>query len=145
MSQYTVQFAQPGDQEHCERIDRTMGFETARTIHQQAIAQGRALVARHADQVVGYLRYGFLWDGELPVIQMIRIVPEGRRRGVGRALMLALEQHLKQQQISRLLSSTDETNRHSLLFHQALGFQECGKLAINLDGTQEISLQKALQ
>jgi L-amino acid N-acyltransferase len=144
MSQYIVQFAQAEDQEHCERIDKIMGFDPARMIHQQAIAERRTLVARSEDQTVGYLRYGFLWDGELPLIQMIRVVPEGQRRGVGRALISTLEQHLKQQRLFRLLSSIEETNRRSLLFHQALGFRECGRLDINLDGTQEVFVKKAL-
>lgn len=145
MSQCIVQFAQAEDQEHCERIDKIMRFDPARMIHQQAIAEGRTLLACYEDQIMGYLRYGFLWKGELPLIQMIRVVPEGQRRGVGRALILTLEQHLKQQQIFRLLSSSEETNRRSLLFHRALDFQECGKLDINLDGTQEIFLKEALQ
>jgi ribosomal protein S18 acetylase RimI-like enzyme len=145
MSQCTVQFAQPEDQEHCERIDKIMGFDPAGMIHQRAIAEGRTLVAHYKDRVVGYLRYGFLWDSELPLIQMIRVVPEGQRQGVGKALISTLEQHLKRQRIFRLLSSIEETNQNSLLFHRALGFRECGTLDINLDGTQEVFVKKSLQ
>lgn len=139
-----VSIAQPEDQEQCEHIDEIMGFEVERMVHQRAIAEGRTLIARSEDRVVGYLRYGFLWDGELPLIQVIRVLSEGRRQGVGRALVLSLERHLKQQQLFCLLSSTDDTNRNSLLFHRALGFRECGRLTINQDGTQEIFLKKEL-
>ncbi len=144
MSQWSITFASPEDQEGCEQIDKMMGFETVSAVHKRAIAEGRTLVARDEGRVIGYLCYGFLWDGELPLIQMIRIAPEVRRRGVGKALIMALEQHLRQQQFSYLLSSTDDTNNNSLRFHQSLGFVACGRLAINEDGTQEIFLKKAL-
>jgi hypothetical protein len=49
-----VSFALPEDQQHCERIDRIMGFEVASSIHQQAIAEGRTLVARYEGRIIGY-------------------------------------------------------------------------------------------
>ncbi len=93
--------------------------------------------------MAGYLRWGHFWDDELPYIQMIRIIDEYRRMGIGRRLLRHLEVELKKRGATMLLSSTDETNDISMRFHEAQGFQACGMLCIPGD-PQEILLLKRL-
>jgi L-amino acid N-acyltransferase YncA len=144
MEDVTINLAHTDDIEHCALIDKQMGVDTPASLWQQAVHEGRVLIATMHAHVVGYLRYGYLWDGELPYIQLIRVEPISRQQGVGKKLIRALEDILKQQGMHYLLSSTEASNSNSLLFHQALGFQECGKLDINQDGTLEIFLKKTI-
>ncbi len=136
--------ANADDIAQCALIDRNMGFYTNSSIWQKATNDGRLLIAKINSQVVGYLRYGYLWDEELPCIQMLRVDQISRKKGVGKKLIQALEDILKQQGIKYLLSSTDVSNTNSLLFYKALSFQECGNLDINQDGILEVFLKKKL-
>jgi L-amino acid N-acyltransferase YncA len=132
------------DIKQCALIDKEMGFTTPPGIQERAKAEKRLLVAKERNRVIGYLRYGYVWDGELPYVQMLRVRPTFQRKGVGKKLIEFIEQEVKKQKMKALLSSTDDNNNNSLLFHQALGFVECGRLDVNQDGLMEIFLMKKL-
>jgi len=56
------------------------------------------------------------------------VVPEARRRGVGRALVAAAEQWGRDQACTEFASDTQSDNRVSAAAHQALGFIEVGSV-----------------
>jgi aminoglycoside 6'-N-acetyltransferase I len=56
------------------------------------------------------------------------VVPEARRRGVGRALVAAAEEWARQQGCTEFASDTRPENRESIAAHLALGFQDAGTL-----------------
>ena len=132
------------DVEGCQNIDSQMGFNTLQTIFDEAVKSHRLFVAIENGSVVGYLRYGYIWDGEVAYIQMIRVHKTHQKKGVGRELVQTLERNLKETNVFLVLSSTDESNKNSYKFHIALGFQACGQLAINKDQQQEIFFKKKL-
>jgi ribosomal protein S18 acetylase RimI-like enzyme len=128
---YEIALGEVEDSCGCHVVDESfhLGFKTNDGVFQRAIDQKRLLVGRDgAQHVIGYLRWGYFWDDELPYIQMIRIIDRYRRNGVGRSLVGYLEAQLSEQGKTHLLSSTDETNEASIKFHERLGFQVCGRL-----------------
>lgn len=70
------------------------------------IDAGEVIVAELQSLPVGYLRLEYLWS-KLPYIGLIRVLPEARRRGVGRALLRFLEMELHEAGHRVLLSSSE--------------------------------------
>ena len=56
------------------------------------------------------------------------VIPEGRRRGIGRALVSSAEQWARQQGCSEFASDTSPENSGSIAAHVALGFAKAGSL-----------------
>jgi aminoglycoside 6'-N-acetyltransferase I len=54
------------------------------------------------------------------------VAPDGRRRGVGRALVRAVEQWARGQGCTELASDTAVDNEASTAAHRAVGFEEVG-------------------
>ena len=69
-----------------------------------------------------------LWD-TIPLCLMVRVRSDWWRQGVGRALYAAVEGTFRRQGCAFWLSSAEETNERSHLFHEALGFRRIGVLA----------------
>lgn len=138
-------WATPADIDGCHQVDRSfdLGFETRGDVFRRALERQQLLVAQETNgRVIGYLRWGYFWDDELPYVQMIRILEAYRRQGIGSRLVRHLEDHIKEQGAHFLLSSTDETNHWSMSFHHRLGFEMCGSLAIPGDPCEILLLKR---
>jgi ribosomal protein S18 acetylase RimI-like enzyme len=86
------------------------------------------LLAEEDGQVVGTVLGGF--DGRRGMVYHLAVAVEYRRRGVGSALMQALEQRLRAKGCIRsyLLVTTDNTEAHS--FYDNLGWQRMDDIYI---------------
>jgi len=56
------------------------------------------------------------------------ILPEHTRKGIGRALLDRFEDRSRAMGISIILAHVSSLNENSLMFHEANGFEECGRL-----------------
>ena len=108
-----------------------------------AIDAGRVLVAEESGGVLAYLRWEAFWD-TIPLCLTVRVRPERQRRGIGRALYGAAEEAFRAAGAAFWLSSTEETNERSLLFHEALGFRRIGTLHELGQDAGEVFLRKDL-
>lgn len=109
------------------------------------IARQAVWVAESAEQPIGYLRLEYLW-GRLPFIALVRVLPEARGRGAGRALLEAVEQQLRLQRVSALYSSSQADEPGPQSWHRHTGFTECGIIAeVNEGGVDEVIFRKRLE
>ena len=117
------------------------GYVPVHTIARK-IEQGEVLVAEHDSVPAGYVRIEYLWS-KLPYLALIRVLPDSRRHGVGRALLAFLEQELRAAGHTFLLSSSQADEPEPQAWHRHMGFVECGRLeAINAGGIDEVFFRK---
>lgn len=106
------------------------------------ITEGRVWIAEEEARPIGYLRLELLW-GHLPFIALIRVLPDHRHRGAGRALLAAVERHLAGAGAAYCYSSSQADEAEPQGWHRHMGFAECGFLAgVNAGGVGEVFFRK---
>jgi ribosomal protein S18 acetylase RimI-like enzyme len=117
-----------------------MGNDSRREYLAEAIMARHCLVAREADEALGYAVVDNAFFGN-PFIELLIVHPEHRRRGVGEAIMRYIE---KTCPAPKLFTSTNESNLPMQKLCEKLGFTRSGYIE-NLDeGDPEIIYFKRL-
>ncbi|MGR3493890.1 N-acetyltransferase family protein [Citreimonas sp.] len=138
----TIRPARPEDAEAIAAIWNVVIDETAVTftterktvpgLQADIAARGRAFqVAEEEGRVLGFATYfpfrggpGYAFTKE----HSIQLAPEGRGRGLGRALMAALENAARAEGVHSLWAGISGENPSGVAFHAALGFVEVARL-----------------
>jgi len=106
--------------------------DVAATITARAAEGHPFLVAEEAGQLLGFASYFQFRAGKGYARTMehsINLAPQARGKGLGRALMAALEAHARSRGMRSLIGAVTASNRESIRFHETLGFVEVGRLA----------------
>lgn len=106
------------------------------------IREGEALTAEEDGRPVAILRWNFFWD-EIPFCNLLYVVRDRQRCGIGRALMTAWERGMRAAGYDRVLVSTqaDEEGQH---FYRKLGYRDCGALMLTPSDPTELFFVKEL-
>ena len=137
---FKIRFANINDLESCVELDLHKNIDTIKN----KISMKEVIVAEVNNEVIGCLKIEYIWT-HLPFISYIVIRKEFRSYGVGKSMLTFLEQYLKENGQSTLLSSTMTDAVNPQKWHLKMGFIECGMLCgINDDGVGEIFFKKAL-
>lgn len=107
------------------------------------IESSEFIVSDRGGEITGFLQLEFLW-GLVPYIALIRVLPEYRRRGIGKGLAEWLEDSLRKDGHKALYSSSQADEPEPQAWHRHIGFEECGFIAAINDGTDEIFFRKVL-
>ncbi|CAM3022759.1 phosphinothricin acetyltransferase [Paracoccus aminovorans] len=95
-------------------------------------AAGREmLVAEDAGEVLGIATYDQFRGGLGYVHAMehtVMLAPDARGRGVGRALMAAIEDHARARGGHTMVAAVDAANAEGIGFHEAIGYARVGYL-----------------
>lgn len=94
--------------------------------------QGHAvLVAEDGGRVLGFASYAQFRAGGGYAHAMehtIHLAPEARGKGLGRALMRAIEDHARARGARLMIGGITGSNAESLRFHERLGYAEWGRI-----------------
>jgi len=88
------------------------------------INRHEVLVVHDDNTFAGWLRYGFFWDNT-PFMNMLFLLPEYRRKGIGKRLVLFWEGQMKAQGYKTVLTSTQQ-NEFAQHFYVDLGYKAIG-------------------
>jgi len=115
-----------------------------RTLNQKLLNK-EIIVAKSDRKSIGLLILDFLWN-HIPFISLIWIDEKYRRLGVGRALLIFLENYLIENNNEPLISSSMENVKDVQAWHQHMGFKECGLISeINADNVGKVFFKKSLK
>ena len=117
-----------GDTEVILEVDKA-AFEPFWQINRAIVREGLrqaayALVAEIDDQVVGYL-LAERWPADV-YVSRIGVLPGCQGRGVGRGLMLAAIQRIRNDGVDRIVLNTQQSNLRSTSLYTSLGFVATG-------------------
>ena len=102
------------------------------------------VIAERDRKRVGYLRLEYLWS-IVPYIALIRVLPEYRRQGIGKALLRFIETFLRAAGHEALYSSSQADEPEPQAWHRHVGFEECGFITGINDGVGEVFFRKYLR
>jgi len=105
------------------------------------IEQKEILLAVLNKNPVGCLRFGYFWD-TIPFMNLLFILSDHRKKGIGKGLVLFWENEMKKQQHKLLLTST-QSDENAQYFYRGLGYHDNGSLFLP-DEMPEIFLIKKI-
>ena len=116
----TIDDARAGDAPFLVAHDR----HVSGAVLKEKVVCGQVLVARLNGTVVGWLRFGLLWD-TIPFMNLLFVLAPCHGRGVGSALVACWENRMKRLGHREVLTSTqaDEQAQH---FYRKLGYADIG-------------------
>lgn len=135
----TVRYAEPTDLEFVSQDGYVPECTVLRKVENREV-----VVAEREGTSIGYARIEYLWS-RLPYLALIRVLPEARHQGVGRAMLRFIEAELRGAGHDVLLSSSQADEPEPQQWHRHMGFRECGRLeAVNAGGIDEVFFRKML-
>lgn len=138
---FSIHSASPQDTAAIVAIDvLTQADEARRACIERWVGSGCACVAREGTKLIGYGAMDRTFF-EHALVRMVWVVPQARRRGVGRGLMGAMESACS---TDRVFASTNASNVAMRTLLPALGYAECGVIDALDEGDPEIFYVKRL-
>lgn len=89
------------------------------------------LIARSGGAAAGFLRFTWFWRS-IPYMELIHVVEDRRRSGVGTALVALWEAQMRAAGARLLMTSCMADELAPQAWHRRNGFQDCGDLRFGL-------------
>jgi GNAT superfamily N-acetyltransferase len=121
--------------------DPSVGREAVR----RKVEADEVFIAELEGRPAGHIRLDYLWS-KTPFIALIRVLPDYRAQGIGRALLAFIETRLRAAGRDALYSSAMTDAGQAQAWHRHMGFAECGMIqGINPGGIGEVFFKKRLK
>jgi N-acetylglutamate synthase-like GNAT family acetyltransferase len=104
--------------------------------------EGQEIIVACEDQVhVGYAHIDYLWS-YVPFIATVWVDEGMRSRGVGRTILMFLEEDARTKDAGMIYSSSQGDEIEPQAWHRRVGFRECGILCGHNEGVGEIFFRR---
>lgn len=107
----------------------------------KSIDDNKIIVLTLNDKIIGWLRYNLFWDN-IPFMNMLYLLEEYRRVGLGSKLVSFWENEMKNKGYENVLTST-QSNEDAQYFYRKIGYKEIGGFTLEND-PYEIIFEKRL-
>ncbi|MDJ0841652.1 MAG: GNAT family N-acetyltransferase [Acidobacteriota bacterium] len=97
---------------------------------ERCIENKEYIIASENESRAGFLRYSLFW-GKFPYMDMIRVLPEYQKQGVGTALFNLWEQEMRQRNHKLLMTSAEKNELEPQTWHVRNGFTKSGELTFS--------------
>lgn len=97
----------------------------------RCIHYGEYFVAEQNGELIGFLRFSRFW-GKIPYMDMIRVLPSYRRKGVGTALFHAWERAMIEEGARHLMTSSEWAEAEPQAWHRRNGFKAAGSIDLRI-------------
>lgn len=104
---------------------------------------GEFVVAVSGAELLGFVQLEYLWS-KVPYIALIRVLPDHRRRGLGKSMLRFVESFLYEREHRVIYSSSQADEPEPQEWHLHVGFKECGIIREINDGIDEVFFCKTL-
>lgn len=133
-----IKYASANDIELIYRYDKHI----AKNELQNLVKEKRVYIAKEGSEFAGWLRFNLFWDNT-PFMNMLYVLEEYRKKGIGKALTQRWEQDMKKRGYDFLMTST-ASNEYAQHFYNVLGYVAVGGFMPKGD-TYEIILSKNVE
>lgn len=97
----------------------------------RCIGYGEYFVVEQDGELIGFLRFSRFW-GNIPYMDMIRVLPTHRHAGVGTALFLAWESAMIDEGAEHLMTSSEWAEAEPQAWHRRNGFKAAGSIDLRI-------------
>jgi ribosomal protein S18 acetylase RimI-like enzyme len=97
---------------------------TSEKILETKIENKEIYVVKYKEKIIGWLRYNLFWDN-VPFMNMLYILEEYMKMGIGTKLVNYWENEMKQKGYNNVLTST-QSNEEAQHFYRKMGYREIG-------------------
>lgn len=125
-----VRFATSKDGPGIDRITQEYSeheYSHAPKYFDDSISTQKIIISELHDEIVGYLIFHIVW-GNTPYIELLRVSSPSQKKGIGSQMLHFLEEQLKTDGYSAVLSSSEKVNVVGNSFHEKNGFKSIGSL-----------------
>ena len=104
------------------------------------IKAGEVIIVKAADEIIGWLRYGYFWDS-IPFMNMLMVEKGYRSKGIGKNLVEFWEKEMRTRGYKTTMTSTlsNELAQH---FYRKLGYKDSGSLLLDDEALEIIFIKK---
>lgn len=93
----------------------------------RCVSHEEYLIARAAARPLGFLRFSWFW-GAIPYMDLIYVLADARRQGVGSALFRSWEETMRRKGAKLLMTSSMSDEPEPQAWHRRNGFADSGSL-----------------
>lgn len=111
----------------------------------RCLSLGEYIVAEQEGEPIGFLRFSWFW-GMIPFMDLIMVLPEHRRSGVGTALFRYWEAAMRETGATLVMTSSQSDEAEPRARHRRNGFCDAGNVSFgHLQPIPEVFLAKDLR